>query len=67
MSIKKIVASAGIAAGALAAFSGTANAAIDPVQQVSDLAGTAGVSTLKNTGGGIDMVYVPREGSELLP
>lgn len=67
MSIKKIVASAGLAAGALAAMSGTASAAVDPIGQVSDLADSAGISTLHNTGGGIEATYVSREGSELLP
>ncbi|GLZ32634.1 hypothetical protein Lesp02_48220 [Lentzea sp. NBRC 105346] len=62
MSLKKILAGTGLA---MAAMSGTAHA--DPVGQVSDLAEQAGISTLKNTGGGIDVNYVPREGSELLP
>ena len=61
MSIKKIVASAGIAAGALAAMASTASASplpqVDPIKQISDLAGGAGVSTLHNTGGGVEMIH----------
>lgn len=61
MSIKKIVASAGIAAGAIAAMAGTASASplpqVDPIKQVSDLAGGAGISTLHNTGGGVEMIH----------
>jgi hypothetical protein len=68
LSIKKIVASAGLAAGALAAMSSTAHAVeIDPIDKVSEIAGSAGISTLHNTGGGVDATYVPREGSDLLP
>jgi hypothetical protein len=68
LSIKKIVASAGIAAGALAAMAGTASASPlpqvdDPIKQVADLAGKAGISTLHNTGGGVSMVH---DGTELI-
>ena len=61
MSIKKIVASAGIAAGAIAAMAGTASASplptpelpqVDPISKVSDLGESAGISTLHNFGGG---------------
>lgn len=62
MGIKKIVASAGIAAGAFAAFAGTANALpelpqVDPIKQVSELGDSAGISTLHNTGGGVEMIH----------
>ena len=73
MSIKKIVASAGIAAGALAAMASTAQASplptpelpqVDPIKQVSELAGSAGVSTLHNFGGGdVELVH---DGSEVI-
>lgn len=67
LSIKKIVASAGIAAGAIAALAGTAQAVplpapelpqIDPISKVSDLGERAGVSTLHNFGGAnVEMVH----------
>lgn len=66
MSIKKIVASAGIAAGAIAAMSGTASASplpalglpqVDPIEKVSDVAGSAGVDMLHNSGGNVEMVH----------
>ncbi|GGU21169.1 hypothetical protein [Lentzea flava] len=68
MSLKKIVASAGLAAGALAAMAGTASASPlpqvdDSIKQVSDLAGSAGISTLHNTGGGVSMVH---DGTEVI-
>lgn len=68
MSIKKIVASAGLAAGAIAAMAGTASASpvaqLDgTIKQVSDLAGSAGLSTLHNTGGGVSMVH---DGTEVV-
>jgi hypothetical protein len=68
LSIKKIVASAGLAAGALAALAGTASASPLPqidgsIKQVSDLAGSAGISTLHNTGSGVSMVH---DGTELI-
>ncbi|GAB2828057.1 hypothetical protein [Lentzea nigeriaca] len=68
MRIKKIVASAGLAAGALAALAGTASASSlpqvdDSIKQVSDLAGGAGISTLHNTGGGVSMVH---DGTEVI-
>ncbi len=61
MSIKKIVASAGIAAGALAALAGTASASplpalpllpqIDPVTEISELGDGAGLSMLQDFDG----------------
>ena len=67
MSIKKIVASAGIAAGALAAMAGTAAASpipapqlpdVDPIGKVSELGESAGVSTLHNFGGAnVEMIH----------
>ncbi|WP_434451920.1 hypothetical protein [Lentzea sp. E54] len=42
MSIKKIVASAGIAAGAIAAMAGTASASPAPAQELVDNVGTIG-------------------------
>ena len=62
MSIKKIVASAGIAAGAIAALAGTAQAApqlpdVDPIGKVSDLGESAGISTLHNLGGNVEMIH----------
>ncbi|MGI5503770.1 hypothetical protein [Lentzea sp. CA-135723] len=63
MGIKKIVASAGIAAGALAALAGTAHAApqlpdVDPVGKISELGDSAGVSTLHNFGGAnVEMIH----------
>ncbi|MET9226966.1 hypothetical protein [Lentzea sp. NPDC003310] len=61
MGIKKIVASAGIAAGALAALAGTASAAPsvpDAIGKVSDLGDSAGVSTLHNFGGAnVEMIH----------
>ncbi|GHH48717.1 hypothetical protein [Lentzea cavernae] len=70
MNIKKIVASAGLAAGALAALVGTASASplpalpqVDPIGKVSDVAGSAGVSTLHDSGGNVDVV---RDGTKVL-
>jgi hypothetical protein len=66
LSIKKIVASAGIAAGAIAALAGTAQAAplsapqlpdVDPISKVSDLGESAGISTLHNLGGNVEMIH----------
>lgn len=66
MSIKKIVASAGIAAGAIAALAGTAQASplpapqlpdVDPISKVSDLGESAGISTLHNFGGNVEMIH----------
>jgi hypothetical protein len=67
LSIKKIVASAGIAAGAIAAFAGTASASplptpelpqVDPIKQVSDVAGSAGISTLHDfSGANVEMIH----------
>ncbi|MFS8100350.1 hypothetical protein LFM09_24785 [Lentzea alba] len=67
MSIKKIVASAGIAAGAIAAMAGTAAAApisapqlpdVDPIGKVSELGESAGISTLHNFGGAnVEMIH----------
>jgi hypothetical protein len=67
LSIKKIVASAGIAAGAIAAMAGTASAGplpapelpqVDAIGKVSDVAGAAGVSTLHNFGGAnVEMIH----------
>ncbi|SDK62090.1 hypothetical protein SAMN04488074_106229 [Lentzea albidocapillata subsp. violacea] len=60
MGIKKIVASVGIAAGAIAAMAGTASAApqlpdVDPIGQISELGDSAGVSTLHDFSGNVDM------------
>lgn len=72
MSIKKIVASAGITAGAIAALAGTAHAAplsapalpdVDPISKVSDLGESAGVSTLHNFGGNVEMIH---DGTQVL-
>ncbi|MGW4208210.1 hypothetical protein ACWEIJ_09505 [Lentzea sp. NPDC004789] len=68
MSIKKIVASAGLAAGAVAAMAGSASASPVPqidgtIKQVSDLAGSAGLSTLHNTGGNVEMIH---DGTEVI-
>ncbi|MGW6930198.1 hypothetical protein ACWGE0_09010 [Lentzea sp. NPDC054927] len=73
MSIKKIVASAGIAAGAIAALAGTAQAAplpapqlpdVDPISKVSDLGESAGISTLHNFGGAnVEMIH---DGTEVI-
>jgi hypothetical protein len=63
LSIKKIVASAGIAAGAIAAMAGTAGASplpvpqVDPIEQVSELGQSAGISTLHNVGGNVEMIH----------
>ncbi|MDX3657823.1 hypothetical protein PV646_10970 [Streptomyces sp. ID05-26A] len=60
MGIKKIVASAGIAAGAIAAMAGTASAAPqvpDAVGKISELGDSAGVSTLHNFGGNVEMIH----------
>jgi len=67
LSIKKIVASAGIAAGAIAAMAGTASAAplptpelpqVDAVGKVSELGESAGISTLHNFGGAnVEMIH----------
>ena len=67
MSIKKIVASAGIAAGAIAAMAGTASAGplptpelpqVDAVGKVSELGKSAGISTLHNFGGAnVEMIH----------
>ncbi|SMD21641.1 hypothetical protein [Lentzea albidocapillata] len=60
MSIKKIVASAGIAVGAMA---GTASAApqlpdVDPIGKISELGDSAGVSTLHDfSGANVEMVH----------
>ncbi|ANZ37056.1 hypothetical protein BBK82_14235 [Lentzea guizhouensis] len=63
MSIKKIVASAGIAAGALAAMAGTASASplpavglsqlpqVDPVAEVGELGERVGIAALQDFGG----------------
>ncbi|MGZ3141508.1 hypothetical protein ACVDFE_05810 [Lentzea chajnantorensis] len=60
MRLKKIVTSAGIAAGALAALAGTANASpqavpqlpqLDPVTQLSELGDRAGVTALHDLNG----------------
>ncbi|MET9627499.1 hypothetical protein ABZX92_08545 [Lentzea sp. NPDC006480] len=71
MSIKKIVASAGIAAGAIAALAGTAQAApelpqlpnVDAVGKVSELGQSAGISTLHNMGGNVEMIH---DGSQII-
>jgi hypothetical protein len=61
--IKKIVASAGIAAGAIAAMAGTAQATpklpdVDPVGKVGELGQKAGISTLHNFGGAnVEMIH----------
>jgi hypothetical protein len=62
LGIKKIVASAGIAAGAIAAMAGTASAApqlpdVDPVGKISELGDSAGGSTLHNFGGNVEMIH----------
>ncbi|MEV6241767.1 hypothetical protein [Lentzea sp. NPDC051838] len=65
MNIKKIVASAGIATGAIAAMAGTAQAApqlpelpnVDAASKVSELAEGAGISTLHNMGGNVEMIH----------
>lgn len=73
MSIKKIVASAGLAAGAIAAMAGTASASalpvpelpqVDPIEKISELGQSAGVSTLHNFGGG--NVEVIHDGTEVI-
>lgn len=72
MSLKKIVASAGIAAGALAAMAGTASASalpvpqlpqVDPIEKLSELGQGAGVSTLHNMGGNVEMIH---DGTEVI-
>jgi len=68
LSIKKIVASVGLAAGAVAAMAGTASASPVPqldgtIKQVSDLAGGTGISTLHNTGGNVEMIH---DGAEVV-
>jgi hypothetical protein len=66
LSIKKIVACAGITAGAIAAMAGTAGASalpvpqlpqVDPIEKVSDLGQSAGISTLHNVGGNVEMIH----------
>ncbi|SEP66898.1 hypothetical protein SAMN05216188_101127 [Lentzea xinjiangensis] len=61
MSIKKIVASAGIAAGAFAALAGTAQAApqlpqIDPIEQLNTVTRAVSVNALKHSGGNVGTV-----------
>lgn len=72
MNIKKIVASAGIAAGALAAMATAAQASplsapqlpdVNPVGKVTELGESAGISTLHNAGGNVELIH---DGTSLL-